>query len=237
MHRHDTYAIGRTLSGVQSFQYRGVVRNSRPGGTLVLHPDEKHDGQAGAEGGFRYRMIYLEPAAIQPVLGGRPLPFIAGGLSDDPHLFRATGRFLRRVEDRIGHFEYEDALHDLADALAAASDDRVSTPRKIVDRHSAERTRAYLRSLPREVTMAHLERITGRDRWSLSRDFRSLFGTSPYRYLVMRRLDAAKALIRSGRPLSDAALEAGFCDQSHMTRQFSNAFGISPSRWHRFQAG
>ncbi|MCE3607071.1 AraC family ligand binding domain-containing protein, partial [Massilia sp. P8910] len=31
MHRHDTYAIGRTLSGVQSFRYRGQERHSLPG--------------------------------------------------------------------------------------------------------------------------------------------------------------------------------------------------------------
>src|SRR5579864_1422486 len=44
MHRHDTYAIGFTLSGVQSFRYRWSIRNSVPGGTLVLHADELHDG-------------------------------------------------------------------------------------------------------------------------------------------------------------------------------------------------
>jgi len=44
MHRHDTYAIGRTLAGVQSFSYRRSRRNSLAGNTLVLHPDEAHDG-------------------------------------------------------------------------------------------------------------------------------------------------------------------------------------------------
>lgn len=132
MHRYDSYAIGRTLSGVQSFHYRGAVRNSPPGGTLVLHPDEKHDGLAGADGGFLYRMIYLETAAIQSVLGGRPLPFIHGGLSDDPRLFRAADRFLRRVDDRIGSFEYEDALYDLAHALDAAAGGRtLNRPRSV----------------------------------------------------------------------------------------------------------
>src|SRR5213595_1933344 len=41
-HRHDTYAIGRTLSCVQSFQYRKSQRHSLPGKTIVLHPDEVH---------------------------------------------------------------------------------------------------------------------------------------------------------------------------------------------------
>ncbi|AHL77593.1 hypothetical protein CH92_00240 [Stutzerimonas stutzeri] len=47
-HRHDTYAIASTLSGVQSFYYRQSMRHSLPGGTIVLHPDEVHNGKAGA---------------------------------------------------------------------------------------------------------------------------------------------------------------------------------------------
>ena len=41
-HRHDTYAIGVTLHGVQSFRYRGRTRHSLPGQVMVLHPDEMH---------------------------------------------------------------------------------------------------------------------------------------------------------------------------------------------------
>src|SRR5262245_38727137 len=60
-HRHDTYAIGLTLSGIQSFDYRGARMDSKAGNVLVLHPDERHDGRAGTEVGFHYRMIYIEP--------------------------------------------------------------------------------------------------------------------------------------------------------------------------------
>jgi hypothetical protein len=31
-HRHDTYAIGQTIAGVQSFHYRGGLQHSLPGG-------------------------------------------------------------------------------------------------------------------------------------------------------------------------------------------------------------
>jgi AraC-like DNA-binding protein len=47
----------------------------------------------------------------------------------------------------------------------------------------------------------------------------------------MRRLDRARAFIRAGTPLVDAALRCGFADQSHMTRQFRQAYGLSPGRF------
>ncbi len=48
---HDTYAIGQTIAGVQSFHYRGGRQHSLPGGTIVLHPDEIHRWRGGHRGG------------------------------------------------------------------------------------------------------------------------------------------------------------------------------------------
>lgn len=232
MHRHDTYAIGRTLSGVQSFHYGKTLRNSLPGRTMVLHPDEPHDGHAGSEDGFRYRMFYLEPAMIQQVLGGKPLPFIAGGISSDPRLFAATQVLLQDMDCAIDPLEMDDAVYDLAMALQDAAG--VRKGRQTVDYPAAQRARELLLArLHDGVTLEELEAASGTDRWRLSRDFRVLYGTSPYRYLTLRRLDEARRLIVGGWSLTDAAAMSGFSDQSHMTRHFVKTFGYPPGRWQR----
>lgn len=230
MHRHDTYAIGRTLAGVQSFNYRRNQQNSLPGNTMVLHPDEAHDGQAGTDEGFRYRMIYVEPALIQDVLGGRVLPFVEGGVTTDCRLAAATETLLQNVAYTLEPLEQSDALTELAHALAAVAG--TASRRSTGDFLAARRTRDYLRAnSARVVTLEELEAIIGRDRWSLSHDFRSFYGTSPYRYLTMRRLDAARSLLLAGTSIADAAAATGFADQSHMTRHFLKAFGLTPGRW------
>lgn len=234
LHRHDTYAIGRTLAGVQRFQYRGSWRHSLPGGTMVLHPDEVHDGEAGTELGFKYRMMYIEPALIQQMLGGRPLPFIKHGVSNDPRLFAATQVLLHSLDCPLDPLEEQDALFDLAQALSNVSG--VATKHPAFDYVAAERAREFMHSaLDHSVTLDELAQHSGRDRWSLSRDFRLLFGTSPYRYLTMRRLDLVRSLLIQGQPLVTAALIAGFTDQSHMSRQFSKTYGLSPARWLKMQ--
>src|SRR5438093_1351122 len=90
-HRHDTYAIGLTLHGVQSFGYRGAIAHSRCGQAIILHPDEVHDGRAGTDAGFRYRMAYIEPRLVQDALAGRrrPLPCAREAVTDDARLISA----------------------------------------------------------------------------------------------------------------------------------------------------
>ncbi|SAL10276.1 AraC family transcriptional regulator [Caballeronia peredens] len=239
MHRHDTYAIGRTLAGVQSFNYRRGLRHSVAGHTMVLHPDEPHDGQAGTGEGFRYRMLYVDPALIQAILGGRPLPFIEGGVTTDPRVSRATQALLQRTEGALPPLEpleQHDALTELALALAQASGARSVS--ESGDYTSAVRAHDFLHAnCARVITLDELERVTGRDRFALSRDFRKFYGTSPYRYLTMRRLDLARRLMLTGTPLADVAAHAGFADQSHMTRQFTHAYGMPPARWRALADG
>ena len=230
-HSHDTYALAWTLGGVQSFTYRGAARHSLAGRTLVLHPDEKHDGRAGTEIGFHYRVVYVAPEQIQQALGGKPLPFIEGGISEDPRLDRAVATLLREFDQPLEPLQGQDALFDLAVALDGAST-APSGQRKSFDYRAAELARQYLCDcLDQPIQLEDLEDVSGRNRWQLSRDFRLLFGTSPYRYLIMRRLDREKGLMIRGESLAGIAIDCGFSDQSHMTRQFRKAYGMTPKQW------
>lgn len=38
-------------------------------------------------------------------------------------------------------------------------------------------------------------------------------------------------MIASGLPLAEVVLDAGFADQSHMSRMFKRAYGLTPARW------
>lgn len=229
-HRHDTYAIGITLEGVQRFDYRGATRDSLPGGIVVLHPDELHDGRAGDERAFRYRTLYFAPADLQAILDGRPLPFVDGGVSASPRLRRAVLALLGDFDRPLSRLELQDGLFDVATALERVA--RRPTPPAIANRAAAMWARHYIEAhLDAAFSLADLEAATGHARWQLSRDFRAMFGTSPYRYLVMRRLDRARAMMLAGQGIAETALGSGFADQSHFSRMFKRAFGLTPNLW------
>jgi AraC-like DNA-binding protein len=227
-HRHDSYAIGVTLAGVQCFRYRGARRHCLPGQAHVLHPDELHDGAAGTEAGFRYRIVYLDPALIQQALGGRALPFVADPIVAARVREADLPAALWRVDEPLDELAASDLVAAVADFLARTAP---AAPRTL-KLAALARVRALILEDPTVPhPVAALEALAGLDRWSLARQFRAAFGTSPSGFRTMRRLDRARRLIRAGLPLAEAALAAGFADQSHLTRQFKRSYGLTPAKW------
>jgi len=96
--------------------------------------------------------------------------------------------------------------------------------------HARRAAREYLAAHAREQTPAiTLEKITGTDRFTLTRHFQGAFGTSPDRYRIRRRLDVARAAIERWVPLAQAAIDAGLADQRPLTRQFKQAYCLTPA--------
>lgn len=240
-HRHDTYAVGVTDRGVQLFDYRGSSRVSTRGQVVVLYPDETHDGRAGTGEGFGYRIVYVEPVRLVEALrvlrgGPGPLPFVSEAVSANPRLARAVEDAFRGPLDSLAA---DSIVVDLAEALLGAErDDARPAAVRRLDVTAVERARQLLDAeRTRTVHSSELEAITGLTRYELARQFRAMLGTSPHRYLLMRRLALARDLIRAARPLVDVASEAGFADQAHFTRVFRSAFGLTPARYRALRIG
>ncbi|MDX8466607.1 AraC family transcriptional regulator [Mesorhizobium sp. VK23B] len=231
LHRHDTYAIGVTLDGVQRFHYRGAVQHSLPGQVIVLHPDELHDGGAGTEDGLRYRILYLEPSLLLDCLNGAPLPFVRDAVVNDPTLRGTLLSALAPLDEELDDLFVAAFIAQLAQQLKRHAG-QPAKPTGTVAWRAAALARDYLEeNAERPVRSDELEAITGLDRYALSRHFRATYSTSPHRFLVMRRLQRARRMIEAGEPLAETAVAAGFSDQSHFNRHFKKAFGLTPGRW------
>src|SRR5262245_49152426 len=235
-HRHDTYAIGLTDRGVQKFDYRGSARTSLPGEVVTLYPDEPHDGRAGTREGFGYRIVYIQPARLSEalrVLRGKasPLPFMREPVTMNPALSHAVARAFDAPLEALAA---DSIVVELAEALAG-DEQAVGMPR--LDAKAVDRARQMLDAeCTRTVHSRELESITGLSRYDLARQFRAMLGTSPHRYLLMRRVDFARRRLHEGR-LADVACDAGFADQAHFTRTFKAAFGLTPARYRALSAG
>jgi hypothetical protein len=88
-HSHESYSFGVTESGAQSFTCRGAAHTSATGMVMAFNPDDPHDGHAGDELGFTYRMVHIGPDLVADVLADRAgrrtgLPLFAAPVIEDP---------------------------------------------------------------------------------------------------------------------------------------------------------
>ena len=233
-HRHDTYAVGVTMQGVQSFWYRGQEHVSRPGQIIILHPDEVHDGGAGTEQPLLYRMAYIEPWLLQAALGSNDvLPFVGDPVVTDHELRQSLRLILVEIEASLSQLVADQFISELGDGLSRHAG-QSGQSRIAIDRPALHRAREFIDSHAfSPIGSSDLEGISGVDRYSFTRQFKALFGTSPHRYQIMRRLSVGRRLVGAGEPISDVAALTGFTDQSHFHRHFIRTYGITPGRWKR----
>ncbi|HJZ58896.1 MAG TPA: helix-turn-helix transcriptional regulator, partial [Gemmataceae bacterium] len=63
--------------------------------------------------------------------------------------------------------------------------------------------------------------------------FRRATGLPPHQYVILRRVERAKQLLRSGTEasLAEVAADAGFSDQSQFCHHFRRLVGVTPGQF------
>ncbi len=91
-------------------------------------------------------------------------------------------------------------------------------------------------NLAQDIGLSDLAATAGVSAFHFTRGFHRATGYAPYAFLISRRLERAKVLLKdSDLPLSTVAEACGFGSPSHFSRTFKRAIGASPSRYRAFQ--
>jgi AraC-like DNA-binding protein len=247
-HSHDTYSLGVTDVGAQSFTCRGAAHTSAAGMVMAFNPDDPHDGQATDGNGFTYRMIHIGPELVSRVLAdaaGRPvgLPLFAEPVLRDPVLAARLRDLHRALLRDATTLRRDELLAAVVLAAARQAGTRPETSALTAESAPADARRVARRA--RDLIASHrlddinagdLAEVTGRSRFAVHRAFTHVYGMSPGDYQRQLRLREARALIAAGRPISQAAALAGFADQSHLSRWFIRYYGVTPGRYQRATA-
>ncbi|WP_353643611.1 AraC family transcriptional regulator [Mesorhizobium sp. WSM2239] len=241
-HTHEQFGIGVIHRGAQkSLSGRGMVE-AGAGDTITVNPGEVHDGAPIGDAGRSWRMLYFDPPLIadaaRDLSQGRTSTFeFAQPVIADARIAARFGALFSAVT--AGGAE---AATPVETAKAVAREERLLMLLAEVMRGDVDRDRSVpdAISMARSridddptatVTLSDLARDSGLSRFQLLRAFARATGLTPHAYLVQRRVDAARRLIRRGTPLAEAAAACGFSDQSHMTRIFTRKYGISPGAY------
>ncbi|MBD0276003.1 MAG: helix-turn-helix transcriptional regulator [Acetobacteraceae bacterium] len=81
-----------------------------------------------------------------------------------------------------------------------------------------------------DLPLAELASVAGLSEPHFARAFRLTTGDPPHRFVVRRRVERAKALLRdTEEPVSQIALASGFASHSHLSTRFRRLVGVTPS--------
>ncbi|NIZ90904.1 helix-turn-helix transcriptional regulator [Kineococcus rubinsiae] len=64
-----------------------------------------------------------------------------------------------------------------------------------------------------------------------SRRFRAAYGETPYAYLMTRRIERAKALLRAGASVTDTCMAVGCTSLGSFSSRFTEVVGLTPSQY------
>jgi AraC family transcriptional regulator len=100
-------------------------------------------------------------------------------------------------------------------------------------RSQARRVLEYIETnLSREVTLREMAGVVDLSPYHFARMFKRTMSTAPHRYVLERRVERAKAMLRTtGASLIEISLFTGFSDQSHFTNTFRRIVGATPTRF------
>ena len=234
-HSHDQYGIGIVdAGGHASWSGSGQVE-AGPGHFISVESGEVHDGRAVGHRGRSWRILYFDPALMHEICTDVLEQLSATWMFAAPVF--ADGRLRQLFDNAFGYaggapidvMACETAIISLVAGLGVHS-----TVERSPERGSPciRQARTRMDDDPASpLTLAQLARDTGLSRYQLIRGFNRDLGLPPHAYLLQRRLALARRLIRAGSGLADAALAAGFHDQSHLTRCFTRQFGVTPKRY------
>jgi AraC-like DNA-binding protein len=231
-HAHDEYGIGVVLSGAQrSWSGVGLVE-SRPGDVITVNPGELHDGHAINGAVRRWRIIYFDPKALSRHFvpdAPREPEFMYPCLTDQ-HLSRWVNRMFDRLIEGADRLAVEEIVVHVVQRLQSGQAHLTRDARNYS--LPVRKARARIDDDPSSpITLAELAAVAGMSRYQIVRAFSRALGITPYAYVMQRRVRMARELLVKGEDLAMAAQQAGFADQSHMTRAFARQFGISPGRY------
>ena len=230
-HWHADYVLGLLEAGAQrSASGRGLV-DAQPGDLLAANPGEVHDGRPHGGPVRRWRSLYFPRGELDELADGREVAITRPVFAD-----AQLGRALRRLFARLEAFAQDRDALACEEALVLtfshllARHGTVAAPQETPASVAAVRDRlaADLLATP---SLAQLAQGAGLSRYQVLRRFQQVYGLPPHAWLQQQRAERARALIRAGASLAQAAVASGFADQPHMTRVFVRHFGFTPGAW------
>ena len=233
-HFHTYYVIGTMDRGSREVTIAGETRRLAPGELVFFQPGEPHACRPVGGGRLDWRGLHVPQEvmerAAEAVTGRRFAPHFTPPVLPGSELTSLFREVWELAAGEQGELRREEAFLLLVGRLLERCGGCPRPPEEV--RPVVRAVCDYLEAhCDRRITLEQLSTLAGLSKYHLLRCFTRQKGITPYRYLETVRVNRARALLEQGAAPLDAALRAGFADQSHFNHFFKILTGLTPSQY------
>ncbi|QRM33608.1 helix-turn-helix domain-containing protein [Microvirga sp. VF16] len=212
--------------------------------------DLRHEVEAYLEDPFDFIQFHIPQSFLDKLAAAHSIPAIKDltgpiGVGVDDPVISGIGKLLLPALDRpneVSRLFVDHLSLALCAHVAHKYGGGFSPPEKVrggLASWQLRRAQELLEAnLDGDISISEIARECMLSPGHFARQFKRSTGVNPKRWLLMRRVDIAKDLLRDPRlGLAQIAQACGFADQSHLTRVFTSMTGVTPRVWRHSDRG
>lgn len=225
-HLHNEYSFGFVEFGTSSLSVGEQIYQIKAGDIVMIAPDMSHLCVPDDIDNWSFTMLYADRDYVEQWILEEEngyLPLFSSLTGERAAAYRHIFDIFKTKEPKSKIEAGEMAIF-LALVKAFIRHDEAKSSEEVFLKVGQYLSNHFLE----EMTLAQLEIEFQLNQYTLIRKFKRHFNATPKAYVLQLKLNYSKHLLGIGGELSKIAVDSGFYDQAHFTREFKKAYGMTP---------
>lgn len=224
-HEHDTYNISLILKNSFTTRLTNKSFVAPIHSIVITNPNELHATPCDRDLGNSFFTFYVPTTIVNTICEHKDALF-KDRVIHDKKIFKEFLWLSKKENTTNENFENK-FINTLSTLL------RMCEPDRFVESEDSDLEK-YIKEIINEdkiFSLATLASKYGIDKFKFIRLFKLETGLTPKQYLLLKRIDKSKILLKKGSPILDVAIECGFYDAAHFYKYFNKYTGVNPLKF------
>ncbi|EGV42513.2 AraC family transcriptional regulator [Bizionia argentinensis JUB59] len=220
-HTHNTFNIALILEN--TFNIRLYDKDIMvPKGVLsIVHPNEVHATPCDKDLGNSFFTFYVSPEAIKDFNSGEPV-FFEDKIIYDQYIFNELYSLSLHFKNNV--IDFENRLIAVLKLLVTNY-----TSIKPIKFTTSKLFQSFIATTNFEsFSLDKTASQFGLNKYKFIRLFKQEIGLTPNNYVLLKKIEKSKKMLKNGKPIFDVAIDCGFYDTSHFYKNFKRFTGVNP---------
>lgn len=233
-HVHEELSLGIVQRGSTNLNVYGKDYCINAGEAIIIYPFVSHMCRPVDLNDWSYTMVYVDPVFIKGLLEYRKASDLIGIIKLNKNAFIEIKKLVDILKSDVDRFIKEVELTSLLIDLTETVDIHIKMNTEQPMNQTITDLKFYIDSHFLEtLCLDELESRFNANKFAMIRNFKSLFNTTPSAYQLQLKINHGKSLLKHSDDIVNIALNAGFYDQAHFTKEFKKAYGITPLQYYK----